>query len=404
MGKSDDDIADVQNAPLRTVSISPFYMDDTEITNAEYRQFVHWVRDSIIRYKLAEEAFESDKTPDNDENGIGAYAYKSADTTDLTPYQKFILNKYDENVINRDIDLIFEQDEFPDELYSSVMDEMYLDMEDTPNKIRTWDVKKFLFDYYYFDWEAAAKDKDAPPRDFIIRPYEDDGGINVYPDTTVWVNDFEYAYVEDRVFEYWKSEAYSDYPVVGVTHDQAIAFCNWRTMLKNSYKSLKGQAPVNNFRLPNEAEWEYAARGGLAGATYPWGGPYTKDDRGCFMANFKPLRGNYVADKALYTVEAESFDPNDYGLFNMAGNVSEWVMSSYEESSYDYSASFNPNVNDKSNKRKVIRGGSWKDIAYFLQVSSRDYEYADSARSFIGFRTVQTYLGTEDLSRNGATN
>jgi formylglycine-generating enzyme required for sulfatase activity len=66
-------------------------------------------------------------------------------------------------------------------------------------------------------------------------------------------------------------------------------------------------------------------------------------------------------------------------------------------------ASFNPNVNNPDNERKVVRGGSWKDVAYFLQVSSRDYEYADSARSYIGFRTVQDYMGTE-VNKNAATN
>ena len=150
-----------------------------------------------------------------------------------------------------------------------------------------------------------------------------------------------------------------------------------------------------NCRLPTEAEWEYAARGGLESATYPWGGPYTKNDRGCFRANFKPLRGDYAADQALYTVEAKSYEPNGFGLYNMAGNVSEWVDSSYEPSSYDFSSNMNPNVNDTGNLRKVLRGGSWKDIAYFLQVSSRDYEYADSARSYIGFRNVQDYMGTD---------
>ena len=196
--------------------------------------------------------------------------------------------------------------------------------------------------------------------------------------------------------DYFWHDAYSDYPVVGVTWDQAKVFCQWRTLYKNAYqKSRKGAAFVNSFRLPSEAEWEYAARGGLQAATFPWGGPYAKTDRGCFVANFKPVRGDYAADQALYTVEAKSYEANDYNLYNMAGNVSEWVNASYDPSSYDYVSTINPSVSDNENQRKVVRGGSWKDVAYFLQVSSRDYEYADSARSYIGFRTVQDYMGTQ---------
>ena len=97
---------------------------------------------------------------------------------------------------------------------------------------------------------------------------------------------------------------------------------------------------------------------------------------------------------ALYTVEAKSFEPNDFNLYNMAGNVSEWTDSSYDAGAYEFVSSMNPNVSDKANQRKVIRGGSWKDVGFFLQVSTRDFEYADSARSYIGFRTVQDYMGT----------
>ena len=136
---------------------------------------------------------------------------------------------------------------------------------------------------------------------------------------------------------------------------------------------------------------------------YPWGGPYTKNDRGCFMANFKPMRGDYAVDQALYTVEADAYDPNGYSLYNMARNVSEWVDSSYESESYDFTITMNPNINNASNKKKVVRGGSWKDVKYFLQVSSRDYEYADQPRSYIGFRTVHDYLGV-DLTANAMTN
>jgi len=77
----------------------------------------------------------------------------------------------------------------------------------------------------------------------------------------------------------------------------------------------------------------------------------------------------------------------------MAGNVSEWTNTAYNVASYYKGSTMNPNVEDRANKRKIIRGGSWKDVAYFLEVSSRDYEYADTARSYIGFRTVQSHLG-----------
>jgi len=399
MGKSDDDIADVQNAPTRTVSVRSFYMDETEITNSEYRQFVHWVRDSILRLRLAEMADLEGKIPD-DESGIGAYAYVSIEDEDLTPYEKYMIDTYgdEQRKLNRDVDLIFKTDEYPDELYSEVIDNMYLPMEESYNGQRTWDVSQFEFEYSYMDIQQAAKNKDIARSDVIKIE-----ALPIYPDTTVWIRDFEYSYNEPMHNDYFWHQAYGNYPVVGISHQQAQAFCQWRTLLKNTYKKSKDQEFVNGFRLPSEAEWEYAARGGLEGATYPWGGPYTKNDRGCFMANFKPLRGNYAADQALYTVEADAYEPNDYNLYNMSGNVSEWVMSSYEESSYEYSSSINPNVNDADNQRKVVRGGSWKDVAYFLQVSSCDYEYADSARSYIGFRTVQDYMGT-DVTANEATN
>ena len=197
--------------------------------------------------------------------------------------------------------------------------------------------------------------------------------------------------------DYFWHRAYDEYPVVGVSWPQAKAFCNFRTEKRNGYlagkKNSSGKEP--SFRLPTEAEWEYAARGGLEYAKYPWGGPYTTTDRGCFLANFKPERGNYAVDGALYTLEAKSYNANDYGLYNMSGNVSEWTNTAYNTSSYYLGSTINPNVVDGANQRKVIRGGSWKDVAYFLEVGTRDYEYGDSARSYIGFRTVQDYMGTK---------
>ncbi|WP_449441483.1 type IX secretion system lipoprotein PorK/GldK [Winogradskyella aurantiaca] len=398
MGKSDDDLAGVMDAPTKTATVRAFYMDETEISNSEYRQFVNWVRDSIIRLNLAEMADLEGKTPGNGD--IGEYAYMDAEDDELNAYESYMLNTYgnEQRKINRDVDIVFRTEDYPDELYAEVMDQMYLPLEESYNGQRTWDVKKFKFQYTYMDIQKAAKDRNLKRSDVIIKEE-----IEVYPDTTAWIRDFAYSYNEPMHNDYFWHQAYGDYPVVGVSWKQAQAFCQWRTLNHNAYQKSKGHQPVNSYRLPSEAEWEYAARGGLQGATYPWGGPYTKNDRGCFMANFKPLRGDYAADMALYTVEVDAYDPNDFNLYNMAGNVSEWVNGSYDPASYNYSSSINPNVNDPNNSRKVVRGGSWKDVAYFLQVSSRDYEYADSARSYIGFRTVQDYMGTE-VTKNAATN
>ncbi|MGB0981223.1 MAG: gliding motility lipoprotein GldK [Winogradskyella sp.] len=398
MGKSDDDLAAVNDAPTKTATVRAFYMDETEITNSEYRQFVQWVRDSTLRLRLAEMADLEGKTPGSGD--IGEFAYKDSDPTNLNPYETYMVNTYgdDQRKINNKVDLIFETDEYPDELYAEVMDGMRIPIEESYNGQRTWDVKQFKFQYSYMDIQKAAKDRSLR-RSEVISQEE----VEVYPDTTAWIRDFAYSYNEPMHNDYFWHDAYAKYPVVGVSWKQAQAFCQWRTLFHNAYQKEKGKQPINTYRLPSEAEWEYAARGGLQGASYPWGGPYTKNDRGCFLANFKPLRGDYAADQALYTVEADAYEPNDFNLYNMSGNVSEWVNGSYDTASYEYMSTINPNVNDPKNTRKVVRGGSWKDVAYFLQVSSRDYEYADSARSYIGFRTVQDYMGTE-VTKNAATN
>ena len=402
MGKADDDLAAIHDAPSKTVTVRAFYMDATEITNSEYRQFVNWVRDSTIRTRLAILADEIGETPGS--GGIGEYAFKDADPESMSVYEKYMYDNYsglgptgyEGRKLNHDVDIIFNTAEYPDEYYAEVMDTMYIPLEESYNGQRTWDVTKLKFQYSYMDISKAAKDRSLKRKDVIIKEE-----VEIYPDTTTWIRDFAYSYNEPMHNDYFWHDAYGDYPVVGVTWTQAKAFCQWRTMYHNTYRKSKKLHFVNSYRLPTEAEWEYAARGGLQAATFPWGGPYTKSDRGCFMANFKPLRGDYAADNALYTVEAKSYEPNDFNLYNMAGNVSEWVNASYDPSSYEFFSTINPSVNDINNQRKVVRGGSWKDVKYYLQVSTRDYEYADSARSYIGFRTVQDYMGVE-VTKNAA--
>ena len=224
--------------------------------------------------------------------------------------------------------------------------------------------------------------------------------IHVYPDTMCWVRDFTYAFHEPMTQNYFWHTAYDNYPVVGVTWSQAKAFSVWRTQLYHSWLLSNGDLFVNDFRLPTETEWERGARGDLDLSQYPWGGPYIRNANGCFLANFKPMRGRYFEDGGFHTVKVYSYNANAYGLYCMAGNVAEWCNSAFDESSYEFTHDLNSDVTYDAKdgdhpvkKRKVIRGGSWKDIAYYLMNSTRTYEYQDSAKSYIGFRNVMTHLG-----------
>ncbi len=430
MGRSSDDAANTQDANTKTVTVRSFYMDETEISNSEYRQFVEWVKDSTIRVKLAEMAADPTKSimgntssqptttasvgaaagssNTSGKGGINDYAYLKADPADpkATAYDKYMIAKESmlaangapvNNKLNRKPKLFKAANKYPDEMYSQVIDEMYLSPEDSYNGLKTMDANQLIYHYTWMDIHTAAKQQLLKkPRSSYMK-VEDEP---IYPDTTAWVKDFNYSFNDPMHNDYFWHQAYAQYPVVGVKWTQARAFCAWRTAYKNAYiKKKKGRDQVNSFRLPSEAEWEYAARGGLESGMYPWGGPYTKNDKGCFLANFKPNRGDYAADNALYTVEVKSYDPNGYGLYNMAGNVAEWTADSYESASYEFTSTMNPSVQDLDNKRKVVRGGSWKDVAYFIQVSARDFEYADTARSYIGFRTVQDYMGTQTTGK-----
>jgi formylglycine-generating enzyme required for sulfatase activity len=121
---------------------------------------------------------------------------------------------------------------------------------------------------------------------------------------------------------------------------------------------------------------------------------------GCFIANFKTLRGNYTDDGGFHTTIVAHYAPNEWGLYDMAGNASEWTSDAFDESSYTFTHDMNPDykynatdIEAPALKRKVVRGGSWKDVAYYLQVGTRTYEYQDSAKAYIGFRCVRTYEG-----------
>ncbi len=355
IGPSDQDVSNTYIQRQKAVSVAGFYMDETEITNNEYCQFVYWVRDSLAR--------------------------------DFLDY--YIENDDGDQRIDWSDDIDWEDETLEDLFYQG--DDRFAGKKEL-------DVGKMVYQYEWFDIKSAANraNIDAPRTSFIKRKK-----VNIYPDTLVWVRDFSYSYNEPFARNYFWHPAFDDYPVVGVDWHMANAFCYWRTNLWNEYQNTRGDGVnTEDFRLPTEFEWEYAARGGHDLAPYPWGGPYVRNSKGCLMANFKPGRGNYPEDGGQYTVRADAYYPNDYGLFNMAGNVSEWTITAFDENSYSFVHDLNPDIrydakddDPESYKRKVIRGGSWKDIYYFLQTGTRHWEYQDTTKSYVGFRCALTFLG-----------
>ena len=392
MGQSDQDVAWAQNSLSKTVTIDAFWMDETEITNNEYRQFVFWVRDSIMRRMLATQGVD----------GFGISEDALGNPID-PPYLNW------ETIIDDQ-----------DEEQNTILNEIYLTDQERFYHRKQVDTRKLNYEYYWYDLKQASQK--ANRYNFETKQYQGfvlnsrgekveitnrssflfQDVVNVYPDTLCWVADFTYSFNEPLTTNYFWHPAFDNYPVVGVSWRQATAFCNWRTQLLNNYLAGNGESFVNDYRLPSESEWEYGARGGLELAMYPWGGNYTRNNEGCFLANFKPLRGNYTDDGGSETMKVGSYEANEFGLYDMAGNVAEWTSSAFDESGYIFTHDLNPDYKYNALpddppvlKRKVIRGGSWKDIGYFLQVGVRSYEYQDTAKTYVGFRCVRSYLGGE---------
>jgi gliding motility-associated lipoprotein GldK len=365
MGPSDEQVDMAMVNRKKLVSITGFWMDRTEVTNQQYRKFVKYVSDSL-KY-LAVYA-----------GGVN----QTEDTVKVDWNRALRINTNSKAVIEKLNELLLSPD-------NRIQGKVEID----PTKL--------IYRYSYVDLKAAAKSSkglEQPLSNFLVSQTE-----AVYPDSLVWMRDFSYSYNEPFTRLYFSHPSYNEYPVVGITWKQAIAFCHWRTNNSNFYldKGNKKDEKIDGiYRLPTEAEWEYAARGNSkTNNMYPWGSPYTRTKEGRLLANFKPGRGDYFGSDAkndnIYTSKVQSYPENAYKLFDMAGNVAEWTSSVYYEGGYNFMGDFSPDLqyNAKeddpiSMKRKVVRGGSWKDIAYNIQVSTRNYEYQDTAKSYIGFRCV----------------
>ena len=415
MGDEETDSLWGTSSAVKDISVDAFWMDETEVTNAEYRQFVYWVRDSIIRERLADPAFGGDETYKITEDKFGEPVTPHLNWSKPIPWRKpnedelrAIESVYTTHPVTGAKMLDASQLNYRYEIYDYTLAAQRRYNLDPTKRNRNTDIPVSTEAVIISKDTAYVDDEGKIISQTITRPlssYYDFLNtyiVNIYPDTTCWVNDFPNSNNEVYLNLYFSHPNYSDYPVVGVSWEQANAFCAWRT--DYLLKGLGGQAKyIQRYRLPSEAEWEYAARG-KEGTKFPWESGNTKSDKGCYYANYKPGEGDYTQDGNLITSKCGIYSANSNGLYDMAGNVAEWTSTVYTEAGVMQMGDINPDLQYRAAKedpyalkKKAVRGGSWKDPVKFIQGATRSYEYQNEARSYIGFRCVRSFTG---ISRN----
>lgn len=394
--------------PRKLVAVSPFWMDETEVTNKQYREFVYWVRDSIIRERLADPAFGGDPTfkvlvrPEGGSTGGYAAVGQRLNWQKPIPWK---------NPTTREANAI-----------ASVIGPNPINVRETAimpaamnHKYEWFDSKSFFSflskkqsgeassiviakDTAYVNTrgdivrETISRESYGNPIDFTHTYI-----VNIYPNENAWVTDFANAKSEQYVKNYFNTKAYDNFPVVGVTWEAADAYCAWRTdrYLADGKCDLTG---FEGYRLPTEAEWEFAARNGRSDLDYSWYSDKTHTSDGLAHANIRSSQ-----DLKDLVSPVATFLPNRFGLYDMVGNVAEWTSTSYTESIDRMTDEVNPDFSYRAVladpavlKRKVVKGGSWKDTS--VKAGERTVEFQDKARSYVGFRCVRSW-GVDEKGR-----
>ena len=364
--------------PVRNITVDDFWMDKTEVTNRMYKAFIKDICDSIIAQRLEDPYYEGD---------IDRVIESLYITNPVTGERKldgrqmvYCYEEYDYTAANK-------------RKYRLDPRECYLN---TDLKVNEQEITMISKDTAYIDKNGNIV------RETIERPLTGDYDflntyiVSIYPDTTCWINDFPNSDNDLYTAYYFSDNAYLDYPGVGVTWEQANAYCAWRTErmgLTGKDKYLK------RFRLPTEAEWEFAARSGRQN-DFPWEEEVAGDSKGMFFANFMPDDGDFTKDGNIITSKVGTYQPNSNGLYDMAGNVAEWTSTAYTAAGVQNMNNINPQLKYNAAiedpyrlKRKSVRGGSWKDSESHIQSAWRAAEYQNQPRSYIGFRCVQSIPG-----------
>ncbi len=276
-------------------SVNAFLMGRHEVTNREYREFVLWVTDSLMRDWLAQH--------------------------EIADYFVLAENCDKGYLLRREKEIDMEQEAIGrlirDQFYRSDQEKFYQRSE--------LDVRKLNYRYNLPSWEVPG-----------VLEERIENTVNVYPDTTCWVREFPLGWMAPMQEHYFWHPAYNDYPVVGVNDAQARAYCHWKTGQLRAALSRVGVDPalVEAVRLPTAAEWEYAAvtlpADSVEGVRY-----YSDEFRGRLLADYANLGASVdahgvvvfraEADGYLRTAPVESYPSGAWGLYDMAGNVAEWT-------------------------------------------------------------------------------
>jgi len=362
----------VDTLSQRRVTLTAFFIDATEVSNKQYRRFVDWVADSIAVTDFIKDPKYFYKTK------IKSKAKGAKDST----VQRINWAKI--NILSKT----------PFWLNNDLQPKLAgLVLSSGGKRILNKDKVKFT----YVHVQAGGPNDGKSVTDTI----------KVMPDNNVWAEDFPNSQSDIYVNNYFTNKAFESYPVVGVNWKQARAYANWRGIISGSQdEGLKDFGL--RFNLPTEAQWEYAASGGENNAESVAGNvaAYTtinvvpsyvnkKNKKVLPIANFKQGDGNYTKDGSTYTLPVKSYAPNLFGVYNMQGNVAEWTLDAYSPSAREFVDDLNPVLlfdapDDDVDvmKRKVVRGGSWKDNAGDMNTATRNYEVQSTSHSYIGFRCV----------------
>jgi len=535
----------------RMVSLTSFFIDKTEVTNQQYRQFVEWVMDSIaiVKYLKDDKYFyEEETTPGSATSGSTTASTNTDNTNSLTKSNDTSASAFPPAVVGVDsaTTSVTSASNTTGADTSGPADKRHINWSKVkhdkiwnPNNKDTYaklapmldengNVKKELlcFSHKYIRALSTVNNENKNKREVKTET------LNIYPDETCWTQDLTNAQTEMYVENYFKAPPFDDYPVVGITWNQARAYSYWRSINASAYDYMPEYMKYYKlaYTLPSEAQWVYAAQGyydmivaddsadaandTALNVVYPtdstvtphdsaWvanyiarykqstgdtavaatdsaavAGPSTVDsataaareqrkeeraariakkradqrfnyyiadfltvnkyggrygningsnnnteydpenppidssaihfDPNGMLSNFKQDEGDYWEDGSALTLPVMAYAPNEFGLYNMEGNVSEWVQDAYSPSTFSFVSDLNPvllydadSTDADAMKRKVVRGGSFMSNAKSLNPYYRDMELQNISHCFIGFRCVMQ--APEVLLKNVST-